>query len=210
VTNDSARQRLAEVEARIAQQTQAGTMRAADWCVYAFALSSAGEWERAEAVARSIRDDDDERGQALGVLAQDLAKAGLLERAEAIAYAIDNTREHSGALHEKVLALIEIASHWTRRHDAGRAWQLLVAAETAAQALPDPPDWVKPDCLAQIALLCAQIDELEAAAQVWNHAISLSRGCHDFGLQLSLQRIAEQLAKLDKGTQATPFVNVYR
>jgi hypothetical protein len=208
-SNDFARQRLAEVEARIAQQTQAGTARAADLCVYAFALSSAGEWERAEAVAASIHDDANERGQALGVLAQDLAKAGLLERAEAIAYMLDNARSHAGALHEKVLALLELAAAWMRRQDTAHVWQLLVAAETAAHELPGPPDWVKPDCLAHIALLCAQIDELEAAAQVWNHAISLSRGCYDFSLQLTLQRIAEQLAKLDHGTQPTPFIGVY-
>jgi lipopolysaccharide biosynthesis regulator YciM len=209
MSDDWAREQLAVLEQRIAQQTQTGVVRDADWCMYAFALSGVGEWERAEAVARAIHDDD-ERGQALGVLAQDLAKAGLAARAEVIADAIDNTREHTGALHEKVLALLAIASYWKRQGDAARAWQLLVAAETAAQALPDPPDWVKPDCLAQIALLCAQLDELEAAAQVWNYAISLSKGCSDFSLQLTLQRIAEQLATLDRGTQATAFVEVYR
>jgi hypothetical protein len=209
MTNDSAHKHLADIEQRIAQQTQAGAVRDTDWCVYAFALSNVGEWERAEAVARAIHDDD-ERGQALGVLAQDLAKAGLAERAETIAHAIANAREHTGALYEKVLALLALASHWRQQGDAAHVWSLLVEAELAAQALPDPPDWVKPDCLAQIALWCAQIDEMEAAAQVWNFAISLSKGCADFGLQLTLQRIAEQLAKLDRGTQPTPFVNVYR
>lgn len=77
-------------------------------CYYSSHLSLRGDWKKAEEIA-NLLNDEDERGQALACLAQNLAKSGFIERAKNIALSIPSNAEYSGALYEKISALIKIA-----------------------------------------------------------------------------------------------------
>jgi hypothetical protein len=53
---------------RITDSSTGHSPNAIDICAYSWVLATFGEWDRAEAVARSIQDDADEQGQALALL----------------------------------------------------------------------------------------------------------------------------------------------
>lgn len=142
-------------------------------CSYAWALAAVGEWERAEAVARSI-DEEDERGQGLAILSQRLAEAGLLDKAEALALSIPADPQHSGALVEKVTALIQIAARRAQNGEAEKAAAVLHEAEAGIR-LRVRADYLQSGLLDEMAQVWVKLGKPENASSLWEEAISVAR-----------------------------------
>lgn len=136
-------------------------------------LASFGEWDRAEAVARSIKNNDDERGSALAVLAQDLAAADLLDRAEAVARSITNSEELEGVMLEKATALIAIASKFANDAKPDRAGPLLDEAEVTIKHMKHP-DNLLASLLGDLAETLTRAGQSERAIKLWDEAIEVA------------------------------------
>ncbi len=160
-------QRITESHERIPPSAQ-------DVCAYSWVLSSFGQWERAEAVARSITNDDDERGLALAILAQKLATAGLLDRAERVARLINDSPELTGVMVEKATALIAIASKFVQEGKPDRAMALLTAAELTAKQRQHA-DHLQASLLGEIAATWMTVGQSERAIKLWDAAVDVAR-----------------------------------
>ena len=195
---------------RIANSRELDTLPASEVCAYSWALASFGEWDRAEAVAHLITNDQNERGQALAILAQRLVEADLLDRADQVAKSIVIAPELTGALVEKATALIAIASRFAQAHQSDRAIQLLTQAElTTKQRVR--ADHLQASLLADIAQTWMSLGRLEEALKLWDEAVYIAResirayrtgGQPDVDSWKSLAIIAEDLFAIGENERA--------
>jgi tetratricopeptide (TPR) repeat protein len=170
-------------------------LTAAERCARSWELAKLGEWDQAERVADGITDDEDERGQALAVLAERLTRAGLLERAERTALRITADPNFFGALHEKLIALTECAAAHARCNQSADALRLVGHALADLPAFAACADWEAADLLADIAAVLAQIDQRDEAAGALERAVELIPEAGQDRDKI-LARIAAQLAAL--------------
>ena len=173
-------------------------------CSYAWLLAYFGQWDRAEAVARSIKDDEDERGLALATLAQRLAAADLADRAESVARSIPIDAKWSGSLVETVVALTKIASKSAQAGQPARAEGLLREAEAALKQLGHP-DHLQASLLDDIAEAWMLLNRRDKSLGLWDEAIVVARqsveiyragGAPDVDSWKVLAAIARRLAEL--------------
>lgn len=178
------------------------------------ALSSvfawSGQWDRAEAVARSIRDNDDEMGSALAILAQRLAAEDLLDRAEAVARSITNSEELEGVMLEKATALIAIASKFAKQAKFERAGPLLDEAELTIKHMKHP-DHLLVSLLGDLAETLTKVGQSGRAIRLWDEAIEVAResirayragGAPDVDSWKALAIIAGDLFAIDENERA--------
>lgn len=170
-------------------------LTATERCACSWELAQRGEWDHAERVAASITDDEDERGQALAILAVQLARAGVLDRAERTALQITADPTFFGAVHEKLVALVECASVHASRGQAADASRLLGHALADLPAFTAVADWEAADCLVDVAQVLGQLGEKGQAAQALERAAALAPSIHQDQAQI-LERIAGQFAAL--------------
>lgn len=171
-------------------------------------LARTGNWGEAERVARSITGDDDERGQALAVLAECLARAGHAERAESVAISISSDPEDYGSFHEKLIALGEVASVYAvagRADDARRVAETTIAETEAFSAVAD---WEVPDVLAEIAGVLGRIGDIGRAVEVLLQATGLASAARDSAPPL--HAIALQYERLSRSGDADAVVALIR
>src|ERR1700752_3907393 len=93
--------------------------------------------------------DEEDRLEQLGGEAQRLAKAGRCAEAEEIARSIPTSSEHTGYLHEKVIAFIELGRSLIKEGQATRARAILAEAEQLAAHMRDA-NWEEADALYDI------------------------------------------------------------
>jgi len=160
--------------ARIGEASNGEPLKTYQIGSYASALASVGEWARAEAVARSIKDDEDEKGLALASIAQKLAAAGFLERAREIATAIRTDTLRSGAVVEKVVALSSIASGLASIGQNEPAAEVLKEAELAITQ-PDNLGYSQADCFLEMAEIWLRLGEKPKALSLWDQAAAVAQ-----------------------------------
>lgn len=177
---------------------------------YSSVLAFAGEWDRAEAVARSIQGDPGERGLALSILAQRLAAANLLERAEAVVRSIPNSGDQSGYMVEKATALLAIAAQFLAQNRAEHARAILDEAEVAIRQLKHA-DHLLVSLLGDLANLLTKSGQVDKANAVWDKAIETAQmsiqsyragGAPDVDTWKALAIIAEDLVSAGDGVRA--------
>lgn len=151
-----------------------GEVPAIDIGALSSVLAWFGEWDRAEAVARSIRDNDAEMGSALAIVAQRLAAADLLDRAEAVARSITNSEELEGVMLEKATALIAIASKFAKDAKPDRAAPLLDEAEVTIKHMKQP-DHLLASLLGDLAETLTRVGQSERAIRLWDDAVEVAR-----------------------------------
>ena len=154
--------------------SKAGPISPVQIGAFSSVLSFAGEWDRAEAVARSIPEDPGERGLALSELAQRLAAADLLERAEAVVRSIPNSDDRSGYMVEKVTALLAIASKFLTQSNYEHARAVLDEAEIAIEHLQHP-DHLLVSLLGDLANLLTKNGQVDRANIFWDKAIDTAQ-----------------------------------
>ncbi|MBI4752174.1 MAG: hypothetical protein HY774_27115 [Acidobacteria bacterium] len=158
-------------------------------CHYSWTLSRYQQWDRAEAVARSIQDDPDEQGQALAILASDLARAGLFDRARAIAISIPNLSNCPGAVSEKAAALVLLAKK-LRYHPLSEVQEIINEAQLALASI-DRFGHVEINLLTELADVYFGKKERTRATELINLALEMSNqcnlGCQILGLTFDLE-----------------------
>lgn len=176
---------------------------ALDIGAYSVALANFREWDRAEAVAHRITDDEDEKGQALASLSQKLADAGFTDRAENIARSIPVDSNLTSVLVEQAFAFIRIASQLVKANQNERAERLLRDAE-ALVALRAHADHVKASLLDDIAYIWKELNQRDQYLRIWDEAIAVAResiqiyragGVPDVNSWRALSSIARGLAE---------------
>ena len=170
---------------------------------YSTVLANFGEWNRAEAIARRITNDENEKGQALASLSQKLADAGLTERAENIARSIPIDGNLTSVLVEQAFAFTKIAAQLVKAGQVDRAERLLRDAE-ALVALRKHPDHIKASLLDDIAYIWKEMNQRDQYLRLWDEAIAVAKesiqayragGAPDVDSWKSLSSIASGLAE---------------
>jgi tetratricopeptide (TPR) repeat protein len=140
-------------------------------CSYSWALTQAGEWAWAEQIANSIQDNEDEKGQALAILAQRLAGRGIFDEAFRIVYLILNSpSQGSGALIEKVVAFTYIALGSLKNGDFKQVNKALVDAEKTLETL-DYKSTTIAHLWCDVAEIWKQIGKRDEALRLWKIAV---------------------------------------
>jgi hypothetical protein len=146
-------------------------VRAYEICSYSWGLTQAGEWQWAEQIANSIQDNEDEKGQALAILAQRLASKKLYDEAFRVAYSIpNNPSQASGALIEKVGAFIAIALGSVKDGNFDQVKKALVDAEKALETLEYKSTTIA-HFWCDVAEIWKQIGERDEALRLWDIAV---------------------------------------
>ena len=140
--------------------------------VYARALAEVGEWERAEAVARSISDEGDS-AQALNSVIECLVKAGRVDEAEAVAYSI-STRASEAALINKVLALDVVALGYLKRGSTDRVMTILRVAEETVRRVTRA-GYVKAARLWEMAETWEGLGDRVRSLGLWHEASAVAK-----------------------------------
>ncbi|HEY0764377.1 MAG TPA: hypothetical protein VGD61_18515 [Pyrinomonadaceae bacterium] len=170
---------------------------------YSMALASFSEWNRAEAVAHRITDNEDERGHALASLSQKLADAGFTERAENIARSIPIDSNLTDVLVEQAFAFTKIASRLVKSGQNDRAERLLRDAESLV-TLRKRADHIKASLLDDIAHIWKEMNQRDEYLRLWDEAIAVAKesikiyragGAPDVDSWKSLASIATGLAE---------------
>lgn len=170
---------------------------------YSTVLANFGEWNRAEAVARRITNDENEKGVALALLSQKLVDAGLTERAENIARSIPINSNLPGVLVEQASAFTKIAAKLVKSGQSGRAEKLLEAAEALVASLRHP-DHIKASLLDDISYIWKEMNQRDKYLRLWDEAIAVAKesiqiyragGAPDVDSWKALSSIARGLAE---------------
>lgn len=126
------------------------------------------DWARSEEVALSIQDDPEERGETLGLLAQQLADFGDPTNAERVAHLAPTDIACFGALHEKCMALIRTADAFARQESFDDMQRVLKTVGECIRVLDEEAAWQSADCWLLVAYVYEGIGwhlEAEGALQ---------------------------------------------
>lgn len=177
---------------------------------YSSVLADFGEWDRAEAVARSIGNNYNEKGTALAILAQRLAAAGLLDRAESVALSVLNSSEFGGVMVEKATALLAIASKRAEKGNVERAQSLLEEAEQTIEHIKRA-DHLLVGLLGDLAGAFHKMAESDRALNLWDRATDIGMksirayragGAPDVDSWKSLEIIAQDMFAIGETERA--------
>ena len=191
----------ARINAAVASRDPSQLHSATDRCSYSWGLARLGEWDQAEAAARAIDDDEDERGQALGILSQRLAAAGLAERAERVALSVTSDITNFGAVQEKMIALIDCAQSYCSHGLPQDAVRVIETGLADFAAFADASDWQATDWLVDAADVYVKIGQPERALQLLETAAEMVQNVGMDRAQIQRQ-IALKFASLDRLDQA--------
>lgn len=140
---------------------------------YSSVLAQVGQWDRAEAVARLIRNNEDEKGTALALLAQRLAAADLLDRAESVALSIPNSPKTSGAMAEKATALLAVASKCIGEGKRDSVERLLNEADRTIKQLSYANNLLV-SLLGDLAQALYKVGDADRALKSWDEAMEVA------------------------------------
>jgi tetratricopeptide (TPR) repeat protein len=171
---DTLRSRLADRQARVQEALRIGdasSLRSAlDLGQYAWELSRLRRWDEAEAAARRIEDDPEERGEALALLAQGLCEGGAFERAIAIVDQIPDDAGIPNAVAEKAIALVAIGKAVAAAGDYAEADKFFERAFASIEALGDARSpWSEPETFLEWGRAYLSCDR-ERALGLWRRA----------------------------------------
>jgi tetratricopeptide (TPR) repeat protein len=137
---------------------------------YVWALAAVEEWQRAEAVARSISDKE-EQENILFELAQLLAGNNLLDKAEELTLLIE--AHYPSSISEKIFTLNKIASCYLKNHQEEQAINILMEAEKSLenyQTKNPTRAWM----IDEMAYIWEQLGQKDHALEMWKEAVNIT------------------------------------
>jgi tetratricopeptide (TPR) repeat protein len=157
---------------RIAESGCLDFISAIEISAYATALAGVQEWDRAEAVARSISDEE-EQENTLFEIAQSLARKNLFDRAEELTFTTE--AHYPSSISEKIFTLNEIASCYLKNHQEEQAIIIVKKAEEALESYPER-DFTRAWMIDEMAEIWDKLGQKEQALELWKEsAIILAR-----------------------------------
>jgi tetratricopeptide (TPR) repeat protein len=154
---------------KIIEQGNLGAMPVEDVCSYVSALAAAEEWQRAEAVARLISDEE-EQENTLFELAQALAGKNLLDKAEELTFSTD--AHYPSSISEKIFTLNKIASSRLKNHQKEQAITILKKAEKALENYPTK-DFTRAWMVDEMAEIWDQLEQKALALELWKKSATI-------------------------------------
>jgi hypothetical protein len=177
-----------------------------------YTLANESKWDEAEEVAKSIRDNEDEQGQALAGIAQKLCSSNLLDRAERIAYSIPNNPNNIGSLIEKAIALFCIAQSYITSNKQ-KSIKIIGDIESILLSI-EFPHLTAAVYLNEIAKILHSI-ERERAIKIWIRSFEIAKTQYEQSILVnindaealkSLWAIASTLIKFDEPDLAKTLI----